>query len=62
MIEPTQQQTADQSPLIVLHSLSVITAQVESLKDAPLSRQEINFQSGEGTMCCIFPVSSAEEG
>lgn len=47
MMEPAQRQTADQSPLIPLHSLSVITAQVERLKDAPLSRQEINFQSGE---------------
>lgn len=48
-MEPAQRRAADQLiPLLIpLRSRSVITAQVESLKDAPLSRQEINIQSGE---------------
>ncbi len=38
---------ANQRLLIPLHSLSVITAQMESSKDASLSRWEINILSGE---------------
>ncbi len=40
---------ANQSPLIPLHSQSVITAHMESLKDAPLSRwkQISNLESEE---------------